>query len=266
MFEMLRNLLLEKNKSQKNPKCLLALSTQTNEKKEMKKPKKTTEVVRKKEKQEIILPETIKSEVNLLVFPFFALDRKNRKERVKIEYKDVVKRKNTKIEILWQVTSNSEYGYPGPFDRQAHKAIEQIVSEILKRDGKVENPICLGSLYNLCKRMGIKKYGGFQYREIRKALERIKTATIKSEGSFYHKGKTQWISKIFNLYDAIIFKGERLEDGMIADTNQLYLSDLYLQSLNSFYVKPIDYKYLRLCPTISVNSHDLDEKAIIPPG
>lgn len=211
----------------------------------MKKPKKTTEVVRKKEKQEITLPETIKSEVNLLVFPFFALDRKNRKERLKIEYKDVVKRENAKIEILWQVTSNSEYGYPGLFDREVHKAIEQIVSEILKRDGKVENPICLGSLYNLCKRMGIKKYGGFQYREIRKALGRIKTATIKSEGSFYHKGKTQWISKIFNLYDAIIFKGERLEDGMIADTNQLYLSDLYLQSLNSFYVKPIDYKYLQ---------------------
>ena len=245
IFKILRNSLLEKSKFQKDPKSLFALPTQTNEKKEMKKLKKTTEAVRRKEKQEITLPETIKSEVNLLVFPFFALDRKNRKERVKIEYKDVVKRENAKIEILWQVTSNSEYGYPGLFDREVHKAIEQIVSEILKRDGKVENPICLGSLYNLCKRMGIKKYGGFQYREIRKALGRIKTATIKSEGSFYHKGKTQWISKIFNLYDAIIFKGERLEDGMIADTNQLYLSDLYLQSLNSFYVKPIDYKYLQ---------------------
>jgi len=245
MFETLRNLLLEKNKPRDHPKSSFTSPTRPKKEKEMTRPKRTTELAKKKDKQEITLLETVKSEVNLLLFPFFALSTKGLKKKLETEYRDLVKRGDQKIEILWSVSANPKYGYPGLFDREVHKAIEQIVSEILKRNGKVENPICLGSLYNLCKRMGIKKYGGFQYREIRKALERIKTATIKSEGSFYHKGKTQWISKIFNLYDAIIFKGERLEDGVIADTNQLYLSDLYLQSLNSFYVKPIDYKYLQ---------------------
>jgi hypothetical protein len=47
------------------------------------------------------------------------------------------------------------------------------------------------------------------------------------------------------LYDGIIFKGKQLEDGTIAETNLLYLSGIYLQSLNSFYVKPTDYDYLQ---------------------
>ncbi|MBA7490996.1 hypothetical protein ES702_01540 [subsurface metagenome] len=211
----------------------------------MKKLKKNTELVEKKESQESSLPKIINSEVNLLVFPFFALDKRKQKGRTKVEYRDVVERGDKKIEILWQVTSNSEYGYPALFDREVHKAIEQIITETLRKNSEVKNPVHLGSLYNLCKRMGIKKYGGFQYREIKKALERIGATRVKSEGTFYQKDKKQWISKSFSLYDAVVFKGEQLKDGAIADTNLLYLSDLYLQSLNCFYIKPIDYNYLQ---------------------
>jgi hypothetical protein len=68
---------------------------------------------------------------------------------------------------------------------------------------------------------------------------------IKSEGAFYHKGKKEWISKVFGLYDSIIFRGAQLEDGSIAEKNLLYLGNIYLQSLNSFNIKPIDYTYWR---------------------
>jgi len=77
------------------------------------------------------------------------------------------------------------------------------------------------------------------------SIERIRMTGIKSERAFYHKGKKQWISTVFGLYDGIVFKGEQLEDGTIAETNLLYLGDIYLQSLNSFYVKPIDYDYFK---------------------
>ena len=42
-----------------------------------------------KNNNEIILPKIIKSEVNLLVFPFFALERKDK--RLKTEYRDIFK-------------------------------------------------------------------------------------------------------------------------------------------------------------------------------
>ncbi|GAG65677.1 unnamed protein product, partial [marine sediment metagenome] len=87
--------------------------------------------------------------------------------------------------------------------------------------------------------------GGKNYRKVKEALERIRMTGIKSEGAFYHKGKKEWISKVFGLYDSIIFKGAKLEDGSIAEKNLLYLGNIYLQSLNSFNIKPIDYTYWR---------------------
>ena len=236
MIENFLKTLFEKKKTKKKQSLIKG--------KEMKNSEETTTLTTKKRVQEIDLPKIINSEVNLLVFPFFALDKRRQKKRTKIEYKDVVKKGSEKIEILWQVTSNSEYGYPGPFDREVHKAIEQIITDTLRKRGVIENPISF-SIYNLCDRMNITRSGGKIYRMIRKALERIKMTGIKSEGAFYHKGKKEWISKVFGLYDGIIFKGEKSKEGTIAESNLLYLSELYLQSLNSFYIKPIDYDYLK---------------------
>ena len=245
MFEILRSLLFEKNKPQDHPKLLPALPTQSKRKKKVKKPKKTIELVEKRENQELILPKVINSEVNLLVFPFFALSTKGLKKKLETEYRDMVKRGSQKIEILWNVSANPKYGYPGFFDRNVHKVIEQIITQTLRKNGKVKNPIVLGSLYNLCKRMGINNYGGSEYKEIKRALERIKATTIKSIGTFYSKEGKQWIDDTFSLYDRIVFKGKKLPNGEIADSNYLFLGSWYLQSLNSFYIKPIDYNYLQ---------------------
>ena len=187
--------------------------------------------------------------MNLLSFDIFSpvvfcfiLERKSKK--LETEYKDIVKRGNKKIEIIWNVSANTKYGYPGLFDREVHKVIEQIISEILKKDGEIKNPISF-SIYDLCNRMGITTSGGKNYRKVKEALERIRMTGIKSEGAFYHKGQKEWISKVFGLYDSIIFRGEKLEDGSIAEKNLLYLGNIYLQSLNSFNIKPIDYTYWR---------------------
>jgi len=43
----------------------------------------------------------------------------------------------------------------------------------------------------------------------------------------------------------VIFKGEKISDNEISDNNYLFLGSWYLQNLNSFYIKPIDYNYLQ---------------------
>ena len=202
------------------------------------------ETSRKEEKD--IIPETIKSEVNLLTLPFFALYRRDCERRTKTEYKAAMRKDNEKIEISWVVSSNSEYGYPGPFDREVHKAIEQIINELPL---PIQNPIPLGSLYNLCKRMGIDKYGGSQYRKIKKSLKRITVTSIESKGAFYSKEKEEWIEDVFHLYDRVVFKGAKLPDGRTADTNYLFLNSWYLDNINAHYVKPVDWNYYKLLET-----------------
>lgn len=93
----------------------------------------------------------------------------------------------------------------------------------------------------------INNYGGSEYKEIKRALERIKATTIKSTGTFYSKEGKQWIDDTFGLYDRVVFEGwgRKLPNGEIADANYLFLGSWYLQSLNSFHIKPIDYDYLQ---------------------
>lgn len=186
------------------------------------------------------LVKKFRSEVNLLAYPFFALTSKDVFTRRKTEFKTVVRRGGEKLEILWRVTSDPEYGHPGPFGKKIYRAIEQIIEEI---GFPVENPIRF-SIYELCKRMEITP-GGSNYEKIKGALERMISTTIKSKGTFFHKGTEHWIDDTFHLYERIVFKGRKLEDGSIADTNCLFLGRWYLESLNARYVKPLDFEYYK---------------------
>lgn len=202
--------------------------------------------------------EVIRSEVNLLTLPFFALSRKGLQRMTKATYRDEITRKGQRIEIFWQVTAHTGQGYPGPFDKQVHKAIEQTISEILSKTPlPLSNPIPLGSLYGLCQKMGISSQGK-NYRKIKEALRRITLTGVESRGAFYSKEREQWIEDVFHLYERIIFKGERLPDGTVADQNYLFLGSWYLQNINALYLKPLDYKYYRdLKSTIAQRLYEL---------
>ncbi len=188
-----------------------------------------------------VTPDVIRSEVNLLSYPFFALSRAEIRKKTKTEYRAIIRRAGKEIEVLWQVSSNAEYGYPGPFDQRVHKAIEEILNEMPL---SIRNPIGF-SMYDLCRRMGMGRMGGTDYKKIKEALERIVATTVKSSGTFYAKGRKKWIDDVFHLYDRVIFKGEQLPDGSIAETNFLFLSSWYLESINSRYVRPLDYDHYK---------------------
>lgn len=209
------------------------------------------------ERKEDLLPEEIRSEVNFLVLPFFALSRKRLGETEEIEYRHVVARGDKKIEIVWNVSSNPKYGFPGPFDKKVHKAIEWIIS---RKEPPISNPVRIGSLYRIAKIMDLESFeaGGKTYKAIKEALERLIATTVKSRGAYYSKEKQRWIEDVFHLFDRVVFEGEELSDSRVADTNCLFLSSWYLKNLNSRYVKPLDYHYYKsLESTIAARLYEL---------
>jgi hypothetical protein len=195
-----------------------------------------------------LLPQgTIRSEVNFLTLPFFALSRKDAQKRMKTEYYATEKRGDGALKVSWIVSANSMYGYPSPFDRKVYKAIEQIISDSKK---PIKNPIPLGSLLSLAKLIGVGlsrkgAISGKTYKEIQDSLRRIKHTAIDAKGTFYHKDKEKFIDTSFNLYDRVVFIGEKLRNGELADTNYVVLSSWYLDNINARYVKPLDYTYYR---------------------
>jgi hypothetical protein len=175
----------------------------------------------------------------LSLFLYFFGD-KDVKRKTKTEYKAVIKRGRQKLEVSWTVLSQPEFGYPGPFDKTVHKAIEQIIGDLPR---PIHNPISLGSFHSLCERMGLNSRGGKIYHDIKESLQRITLTGIISKGAFYGKEKEKFMEDTFHLYERLISKGEKLLNGEIADTNYLYLNSWYLDNINANYTKPLDWNY-----------------------
>jgi len=92
--------------------------------------------------------EITRSEVNLLIYPFFSLNE-SRKKTKKIEFKNVISREGKKFEITWSVHPHSDYGTPTIFDKKIYIEIMAIIDNLPK---PISNPICIGSTYSLLKK------------------------------------------------------------------------------------------------------------------
>jgi hypothetical protein len=186
-----------------------------------------------------IAQDEIKSEVNFLKLPFFSLSRQGSKKPTEIEYRDTITRGDERVDFFWGVSANVKYGYPSVFDKKVFKAIEQIINQ---NGWPVQNPVKF-SLYQICKILNIGT-SGKNKNAIKEALERIRATNINCQGAFYQKSvEEQLYRDSFNLYSRVTFREQKLDNGNVAETNYLFLGDFYLESLNSFYVKTIDFKY-----------------------
>jgi len=189
-------------------------------------------------------PSIIRPEINFLNFPFFALSRRGLKDKTKTECRFIEERNGQKVELLWRVISTAEYGYPAPFDRRVSRAVDALIQETLERTGyPLKNPLPF-SIYRLAELMGLNPRGGKVYRDIKVALLRIKFTGVESKGSFFLKEKKRWIHDAFSLYDRVLFRGQDMEDGTMAESNYVWLNSFYLRNINQQYVRPLDYNYL----------------------
>lgn len=187
-----------------------------------------------------LMADEMQSEVNSLIFPIFLLSKKNSKDQKVIEYQDTINRDNERLDIHWKVSTTAEFDLPTTFDKKVFKAIEYIINE---RGWPVKNPIPF-SLTQICKILNIND-SGENTNNIKKALKRITMATIESKAAFYRKAIKKNLDDIFRLYDRIVFINKTMPDNTIADTNYLFLGSFYIESLNAYYIKKIDFQFYK---------------------
>ena len=193
----------------------------------------------------------LRSEVNTLCFPLFFLSKRSRAQT--IECRKVQRRGNQSVEAVWRVIPHPAYGRPGPLAHRIHRAVEQLITE---RGLPIENPVSF-TIHNLCRRAGIAA-GGTEYLKVKQALLSIKATQVESRGAFYAKSQRSFVDDVFSIYERIVFTGEQLPDGTIADSNRLWLGSRFLENLNSLYVKPLNYRfYLQLRTPIARRLYEL---------
>ncbi|MBI1729768.1 replication initiator protein A [Candidatus Acetothermia bacterium] len=180
----------------------------------------------------------VRSEVNMLNMPFFLLtNRDGHKDRDTV-FELEEHNGDQVIRRSWRVTGSKHLGHPVPYDKKVFRAVEAVIDA---QRGPIENPISF-TTYELLKMMG-EPMGGRQYRRVRESIDRIIATTIIAKNIFFRKKNESWASETFHVYERCLYQGEILPSGQIAESNNLYLHPLYLESLNQRYVKPLDYQY-----------------------
>ena len=193
----------------------------------------------------------LRSEVNTLCYPLFFLSKRSSSQT--IECRKIQRHGNQTVEAVWKVIPHPAYGRPGPFAHRVHRAVEQLITE---RGLPIANPIPF-TIHDLCRRAGMAA-GGTEYLKVKQALLSIKATQVESRGAFYAKSQTCFVDDVFSIYERIVFAGERLSDGTVADSNLLWLGSRFLENLNSLYVKPLNYRfYLQLRTPIARRLYEL---------
>jgi len=196
----------------------------------------------KKKTNEEEKKELIKSEVNLIEKPFYTLDH-NRFQRIKFE--EVETKGEKTIIKSWEASPDIKLGLPTVFDAKVLRIIEMFIYRNLnKNKGKIINPLNIGSIYQICKILGIENYRSNR-KLIKEAIERLSLLGIITKNTFYSKGKKKFLGETsFHLFDRV-WKGKELKNGKIADSNYIYIAPLYKMSIEDHYIKLLDFTYIK---------------------
>ena len=199
------------------------------------------------------IPSQIRSEFNFLKFPFFDLAKDPKREEIKIQ--ETQGTPDGEFRILWHVTRDVKSHFPGEFEKRLHRAIEQIINTKPK---PIAELLELGSLRYIARVMGVNESGENTNR-IQQAFKNIVRTSVEAKGTFQLKeSKTKkYINDVFHLYDRVIFQGEQLPDGRVADCVYLVRGTWYRQNINNNYVIPLDWHfYTQLAGSVTTRMYE----------
>jgi hypothetical protein len=138
----------------------------------------------------------------------------------------------------WEVSYNAKHGQPGPL---AYKIDTLVINrEIDEANHPVPKIVRLGSLHEIAQRLGM----GADTNRIKKALHQNASAYIEFSITYRRKNGTQKTLQCGDNRYGVVFTGEKLPDGVVADAVYLVLHDWYRDLLDDVIFRPLDYSYL----------------------
>lgn len=184
----------------------------------------------------------LRTETALSRFPLHRLT-KNRTVQIEVQ--------NQASAVLWRVDHNSRYGQPGAL---AYKIDSLYINRCIEESGRpIPKVIRLGSLREIAAEVG----SGTNTTPVKQALLQNATASITAKISYRtQEGGEQWLEAIFSRY-SIVFTGEKLPQGGVADAVYLVLNDIYQQILNTAVFRPLDYDYMKSLPPIAQRFYEI---------
>jgi hypothetical protein len=169
---------------------------------------------------------------------------KNQKVK-KITFTKIIDKK--RVEATVEFHPSASFGLPITADQDKFLALQDIITDIKRMNGKVSNPIRFTSA-ELLRRLGKRVRTGKNYKDIGDWLDVMTATMISSKGVVYEHKKGKTATDRFHVFDRAVSIGRELPDGTIADANYVWLSQWQLDNTNLNFILPIDVRgtYSRL--------------------
>jgi hypothetical protein len=192
------------------------------------------------------LPSTkfVKVEKNLASLGFFTPSSKRLRNAQEKSFTITTVADGKRIESKGTIIPSAKYGLPITADQDKWIALCKILTDIMKKEGRVTNPVTFTSA-EILRLLHQHRHSGKNYKEVEEWLDVLFSTTIFSEGVVYLASEKRRVKDRFRVFDRAVSFGKELADGKVADKNYVWFSDWQLQNINSNYLLPIDLEAYR---------------------
>jgi hypothetical protein len=149
--------------------------------------------------------------------------------------------------VVWRVMFRAKEGVPRDLAYRIERLVIDAAIDADIRNGEPPKGIRLGTIPEICERVGVNRTSGKNMQNIRDALYQLHGTVIDVSST---------ISKRWSKYQSIYFTGDE-KDGVRTDAVYILLSDEYLNVLAQSSRRPLDYDYLRDLPGAAARLYEL---------
>jgi hypothetical protein len=190
------------------------------------------------------LPDFVKVEKNLASLGFFTPSSKRIRKATskRITFHRVVD--GQRMTVAATIVPGAIYGLPITADQDKYLALQKIIGDLRRDNGRVANPVAFSSAQLLALLRKCRD-SGKNYQEVSEWLDVMSATTIVSEGVVYLAGRKRWVKDRFRVFDRAVSAGQEIEPGRVADRNFVWLSEWQLENINNNYLLPVDFEAYR---------------------
>jgi hypothetical protein len=198
------------------------------------------------QRQPEILPPTefVKVEKNLASLGFFTPSSKRLRNAQEKSFTITTIADGKRMELKGTIIPSAKYGLPITADQDKWIALCKILTDIMRKEGRVTNPVAFTSA-EILRLLHKHRHSGKNYREVEEWLDVLFSTTIFSEGVVYLANEKRRVKDRFRVFDRAVSFGKELSEGRIADKNYVWLSEWQLQNINANHLLPIDLEAYR---------------------
>jgi hypothetical protein len=196
--------------------------------------------------QSEILPsvEFVKVEKNLASLGFFTPSSKRLRNAQEKTFTITTVADGKRLELKGTIIPSAKYGLPITADQDKWIALCKILTDIMRKEGRVTNPVSFTSA-EILRLLRQHRHSGKNYREVEEWLDVLFSTTIFSEGVVYLASERRRVKDRFRVFERAVSFGKELPDGKRAEKNYVWFSDWQLQNINSNHLLPIDLEAYR---------------------